>query len=150
MGAKRLRATLTGILPSWSCWRAHGPDGFWHDAQVTFFDNFAKERGIEGDVRTDAGVQVRVLAAYHDERERRRKREKEEAAKKARPWKELSDDQLVNHWNGAIRRSRTASTPDEVAAAQRKIAELHTEAAERGTTLKALDAWKRQSEGRGR
>ena len=95
-------------------------------------------------------MQVRVLAAYHDERERRRKREKEEAAKKARPCLALSDDQLVNHWSGAIRQSRSATKPGDIAAAQRNIADLHAEAAHRGTTLKALSDRKRQREDRGR
>ena len=72
---------------------------------MTFFGSFAKERGVEGDVRTDAGVQVRVLAAYQDERERRRNREKEEAAKKARPWKELRDGELLDQWTAANRAS---------------------------------------------
>ena len=68
----------------------------------------------------------------------------------ARPWKDLSDDELVNHWDGASRRRRRAGAPDEQKAdARQKIVELHAEAGHRNTTLKALDARKQQREGRG-
>ena len=68
----------------------------------------------------------------------------------ARPWKDLSDDELVNHWDGASRRRRRASAPDEQKAdARQKIVELHAEAKHRNTTLKTLDARKQQREGRG-
>ena len=70
--------------------------------------------------------------------------------KASRLWKDLTDDQLVNHWSGTSRQGHNTNTPEDIAAAQRKIAELHEEAAHRGTTLKALDARKRQREDRGR
>ena len=68
----------------------------------------------------------------------------------ARPWKDLSDDELVNHWDGASRRRRRAATDEQKADARQKIDELHAEAKHRNTTLKALDARKQQREGRGR
>ena len=68
----------------------------------------------------------------------------------ARPWKDLSDDELVNHWDGASRRRRRAAATDEQKAdARQKIIELHAEARHRDTTLETLDAQKRQREGRG-
>ena len=68
----------------------------------------------------------------------------------ARPWKDLSDDELVNHWGGASRRRHRAGATDEQKAGERrKIEELHAEAKHRNTTLKTLDAQKRQREGRG-
>ena len=70
--------------------------------------------------------------------------------KASRLWKDLTDDQLVNHWSGASRQSRNTNTPEYIAAAQRKIAELHEEAAHHGKTLRALSNRKQQREDRGR
>ena len=67
----------------------------------------------------------------------------------ARPWKDLSDDELVNHWGGASRRRRAATTDENKDDARRKIEELHAEAGHRKTTLKTLAARKQQREGRG-
>ena len=68
----------------------------------------------------------------------------------ARPWKDLTDDELVNHWDGASRRRhRAAATDEQKADARQKIDELHAEAKHRNTTLKTLDARKQQREGRG-
>ena len=67
----------------------------------------------------------------------------------ARPWKDLSDDELVNHWGGASRRRRAATTDENKDDARRKIEELHAEAKHRNTTLKTLAARKQQREGRG-
>ena len=68
----------------------------------------------------------------------------------ARPWKDLSDDELVNHWDGASRRrNRAGATDEQKAGERRKIDELHAEAKHRDTTLDTLDARKRQREGRG-
>ena len=68
----------------------------------------------------------------------------------ARPWKDLSDDELVNHWGGASRRRRAATTDENKDGARRKIDELHAEAKHRNTTLKALDARKQRRDDRGR
>ena len=68
----------------------------------------------------------------------------------ARPWKDLSDDELVNHWGGASKRWRRAATDEQKADAQQKIDELHAEAKHRNTTLKALDARKQRRDDRGR
>ena len=59
----------------------------------------------------------------------------------ARPWKDLSDDELLNHWDGASRRRhRAAATDEQKADARQKIVELHAEARHRDTTLETLHA----------
>ena len=68
----------------------------------------------------------------------------------ARPWKDLTDDELVNRWSNASRRSRMAQAPEDKADAGREIKDLHAEAGHRNTTLKALDAQKQRREDRGR
>ena len=68
----------------------------------------------------------------------------------ARPWKDLSDDELVNHWDRASRREERATTAENKDDARRKIEELHAEAKHRDTTLKALDARKQRRDDRGR
>ena len=67
----------------------------------------------------------------------------------ARPWKDLSDDELVNHWGGASRRRRAATTDENKDDARRKIEELHAEAKHRNTTLKTLAARKQRRDDRG-
>ena len=77
-------------------------------------------------------------------------KEKAVAPPPARPWKDLTDDELVNRWSNASRRSRMAQAPEDKADAVREIKDLHAEAGHRNTTLKALDAQKQRREDRGR